>query len=139
MQIFARVKAVGKRKDILSPVAYTLPENTDSLRKLLTAIVETEVKRYNQKETGAQLIPFLTQEELENKASSGKVGFGNIYSERKEDRDRAVENALQCWQDGLVRVFMGDMELEDLDAPVHISEGTVFTFIRLTFLAGRMW
>lgn len=139
MQIFARVKAVGKRKDILSPVAYTLPENTDSLRKLLTAIVETEVKRYNQKEAGVQLIPFLTQEELENKASSGKVGFGNIYSERKEDRDRAVENALQCWQDGLVRVFMGDMELEDLDAPVHISEGTVFTFIRLTFLAGRMW
>lgn len=139
MQIFVRVKAVGKRKDILSPAAYELPENTDSLRKLLTAIVEMEVMRYNQKETGAQLIPFLTREELENKASAGKVGFGSIYSERKAEKDKAIENAIQCWQDGLVRVFMEDMELDDLDAPVLISEGTAFTFIRLTFLAGRMW
>ena len=139
MDIYVRVKAIGKRKDILAPTPYTIPDGICSLRQLLTAVVEKEVAQYNSKETEAQLIPFLTQQELEDQAKIGKVSFGTIYSDKKADPGKAVANVIGCWEDGLVRVFMNEEELTDLDAPLTINARSVFTFIRLTFLAGSIW
>ena len=139
MDIYVRVKAIGKRKDILAPIPYKLPDGICSLRQLLTAVVQKEVEQYNSKETEGQLISFLTQQELEDQVKSGKVSFGTIYSDKKADTNKAVTNAIQCWQDGLVRVFMNDVELTELDAPIEITDGAVVTFIRLTFLAGSIW
>ena len=139
MDIYVRVKAIGKRKDILAPALYTIPDGICSLRQLLTAVVQKEVDRYNNKEAEAQLIPFLTQQELDDQAKIGKVSFGTIYSDKKADPGKAVANAIQCWEDGLVRVFMNDEELTDLDAKLVIEEQAIFTFMRLTFLAGSIW
>ena len=50
-----------------------------------------------------------------------------------------METAFSAFRDGLVRILMDEDELTGLDNPVSIAEGTVFTFVRLTFLAGRMW
>ena len=101
--------------------------------------MRSEVEAYNAKETGAQIIPFLTKEELEGQAEAGKISFGTVYSDRKANLKKAQDNAVQCWKDGLVRVFMIDEELTELDAPIQIPENAVFTFIRLTFLTGVMW
>ena len=139
MDIYVRVKAIGKRKDILAPTAYTIPEGICSLRQLLTAVVLKEVAQYNSKEAEAQLIPFLTQQQLDDQAKTGKVSFGAVYSDRKADPGKAVGNAIQCWEDGLVRVFMNEEELTDLDTPLTIQAQSVLTFIRLTFLAGSIW
>ncbi|MBQ9083540.1 MAG: hypothetical protein IJY28_08580 [Clostridia bacterium] len=139
MEIYIRVKALGKRKDLLAPVPYTIPDEVSSLRQLLTVLATQEAERYNRKETDAQLMPFLTAQEIDAQARTGKVGFGRIFSDKKVDVRQAVDNALQCWTDGLVRVFMNDDELTEPDAPLVIPDGAVFTLIRLTFLAGRMW
>lgn len=139
MQIFVRVKVVGKRKDALQSTPYSIPDGINDLRQLLTAIVNSEVDRYNKKDTDAQMIPFLTTEQIDDQAVAGKVSFGTIFSDKKANKQKAVENAIQCWQDGLVRVFMNDTELTELNAPLSIPENAEFTFIRLTFLAGRMW
>ena len=139
MDIYVRVKAIGKRKDILAPALYTIPDGICSLRQLLTAVVQKEVDRYNNKEAEAQLISFLTQQELDDQAKIGKVSFGTIYSDKKAVPGKAVANAIQCWEDGLVRVFMNDEELTDLDAKLVIEEQAIFTFMRLTFLAGSIW
>ena len=126
MQIYIQMKAAGKRRPVLNDVPYELSDEVKTLRDFLTALVELEVKRYEQKGTDVQ-------------AAAGKVGFGRIYSEQKADPAKAVENALQCYEDGLVRVFRGDRELAGLDTPVCLEEGDRFTLIRLTFLAGRLW
>lgn len=139
MQIYIQMKAAGKRRPVLNDVPYELPDEVKTLREFLTALVELEVKRYEQKGTDVQVIPFLTKEDVEEQAAAGKVGFGRIYSEQKADLVKAVENALQCYEDGLVRVFRGDRELVGLDTPVCLEEGDRFTLIRLTFLAGRLW
>lgn len=131
MNIYVKIKSIGKRKDILAPVSYTIPDETASLRQLLTAIVQKEVTDYNNKEMHVQVVPFLTQEEVYNQAQSGKVSFGTIYSEKKADTDKAIANAIQCWEDGLVRVFMNEEELKDLDSSISIPDDAVFTFIRL--------
>lgn len=139
MRIYAMVKQLGRKNKALEKIPYEIKADTHSLRALLEQITAEEVRRYNEKGEDVQLIPFLTAEEIENQSDTGKVGFGRLYSGKKADEARAVKNALQCFSDGLVRVFQNDTELETLDDPVCIAEGDCFTFIRLTFLAGRMW
>lgn len=139
MRIYVQVKAAGKRRPVLDRVPYEIPEEICTLRDFLREIVHMEVERYNQKGTDVQVIPFLTKEEVGERAESGKVAFGRIYSEKKADPVKAVENAVQCFEDGLVRVFQNEEEREALDVPMQVQEGDIFTFIRLTFLAGRLW
>jgi hypothetical protein len=139
MDIYVRVKAIGKRKDIIAPTPYEIPDGICSLRQLLTAVVQKEVEQFNNKKTEVQLIRFLTQQEIEDQAQSGKVSFGAVYSDKKADPGKAIAIAIGCWEDGMVRVFMNDEELTDLDAPLAIEEQAVFTFMRLTFLAGSIW
>lgn len=139
MQVYVRVKALGKRKDVLPPKPYELPEGIGSLRELLTAFVETEVERYNSKEPELPLLSCLTAEEIEAQSETGKVSFGRLWSDQKADKAKAVQTAIQAFADGLVRVLMDEAELTELDEPLSVHEGAVFTFVRLTFLAGRMW
>ena len=139
MEIYIQMKAAGKRRPVLDHIPYELPEHISTLREVLTELVRIEVERYNEKGTDVQVVPYLTKEEIDDKAEAGKIGFGRIYSEKRADFAKASENALQCFEDGLIRVFQNDQELEHLDSPVQIQEGDCFTLIRLTFLAGRLW
>ncbi len=139
MRVYIRMKVAGKRKDVLQPTPYRIPNGTGNLRQLLMAIVNSEVDRYNKKDADGGMIPFLTTEQIDDQAVAGKVSFGTVFSDKKADKQKAVENAIRCWQDGLVRVFLKETELTELDAPLSIPENAEFTFIRLTFLAGRMW
>ena len=139
MQVFVRVKALGRHKDALPLQPYELPAEISSLRALLTAFVETEVDRYNGKEVDLPLLSCLTREEIEARTEQGKVSFGRRWSDKKAHKARAVQAAVQGYIDGLVRVLMDDTELTELDAPLTVHEGAVFTFVRLSFLAGRMW
>ncbi len=139
MHVYVRVKTLGKRKDVLPPRPYELPEGIGSLRGLLTAFAEAEVDRYNGKDPEAPLLSCLTAEEIEAQSETGKVSFGRLWSDQKADKAKAVQTAIQAFDDGLVRVLMDETELVQLDAPLTVHEGAVFTFVRLTFLAGRIW
>ena len=138
MQIFVRVKALGKRKDVLAPVPREIPP-VRSLRELIAVLVRQEVESFNRRGIEVQLTAWLTPEQPDAEAEAGKVGFGRLWSHRKADPQKAVDNAMQCFGDGLVRIFQGDTELTEPDAPLSVPEGAEFTFIRLTFLSGRMW
>lgn len=91
MKIYIRIKSAGRRRPVLDNVPYEIPDNVQTVRELITEIVKMEVKKYNDKGTDVQIIPFLTQEELEEQAQVGKVGFGRIYSEKKADERKAIE------------------------------------------------
>lgn len=139
MKINVRMKMLGKRRPVLEGVPYEISDTVKTLRDLLAELVKIEVERYNQKDVDVQLIPFLSQGELKEQAAAGKVGFGRIYSGKKADAARAVDNAIRCFEDGMVRVFCGERELEHLDEEIGLREGDEITFIRLTFLTGTMW
>ena len=66
----------------------------------------------------------------------GKIGFGIPFGSREADLTEALETACQGFADGLYRVFIGDREIEDLDAPLHLQEGDSVTIIRLVMLTG---
>lgn len=138
MRINVRMKMLGRKRPILGEVPMEISDTVKTLRELLAELVKIEVGKYNLKGVDTQLIPFLSKEELEGQAAVGKVGFGRIYTDRKANVSKAVENVFTCFEDGLVRVFCGEQELEELDGEIQLKEGDTLTFIRLTFLTGRM-
>lgn len=138
MKINVNVKKAGSRRAALTKAEYDIPFEEGTLMDILAFFVSREVEKYNGRSLSDAII-YLTEKEIEAEASQGKVGFGYAATERKADLKTAVDNALMCYKDGLVRVFLNDNELTDPDETVKISEGDTFTFIRLTFLAGRTW
>ena len=58
---------------------------------------------------------------------------------RKADEEKAVENALQCFDDGMVALFADGVRYTEREEKIALKELSEVTFIRLTFLAGRMW
>ena len=86
----------------------------ESLRELLTELVKIEVEKYNEKGVDVQNVLFLSEEDIQQQSEAGKIGFGRIYSEKRADCEKAVKNALQCFEDGMVHVFQNEDELENL-------------------------
>ena len=139
MNIFVNLKSIGKRKKGLERIPYTLPDGITTLRELIEAFVRQGADAYNARGTDNMLIDFLTEDKIEDKASVGKVDFGRLYSENKADLAKATAAAIQGFEDGLFRVLVNGLEYTELDAPLAVEEGDTLTFIRLTFLAGRLW
>ena len=139
MNVYIKLKSAGKRRPVLDSVPYALPDGISSLRQLIEAVVRQEVAKYNDRGTENMLVSFLTETEIKEQSTVGKVGFGRLYSDKKADPDKAVETAVLGFEDGLFRVMVGDKEATELDGLLEISEDDTLTFIRLTFLAGRLW
>ena len=139
MQVFVNVKSIGKRRPALAKKPYELPDNIKTLSDLITTVTRQEVEMYNERGVDEMLIPFLTEAEIADQSNIGKVGFGRLYSEKKADLEKAIDTALEGFVDGLFKVVINETEIEDLDTQVNLQENDVLTFIRLTFLAGRMW
>ena len=125
--IYVRMKKPGKGMcKELAPTPFEVGQRPETLGELLTALTELGVKDYNARKDEGQILPFLTREEIAGQALSGKVSFGA----------KAVENTLQCFEDGIYRVFAGEEELTELDGEILWKEDLVFTLIRLTMLSG---
>ena len=139
MQVFINLKAIGKRRPVLARAPYELPDHVNTLKDLITTVVTQEVKAYNAREVDVMLIPFLTADEIKNQATVGKIGFGRLYSEKSANLEKSIEVALQAFVDGLYKVVINEIEVKALDTQVNLKENDVLTFIRLTFLAGRLW
>ena len=142
MEIKVNIRHMGKRKPQVAPVTYNLPLGTDgffTVRELITELTKLGVETYNEKLEQPELLKCLTREEIDDKAQSGKVSFGAVYGEKKADLTHAVENAIQCFEDGIYRIFLNDKPLETLEETISVTEKDTFTFVRLTMLAGRLW
>jgi hypothetical protein len=135
--VYTNVKSIGKRKPVFEKIPYKLPDDINTLRALIEAIVSIEVACYNKKPIDAKILPFLTNEEIEDEKTVGKISFGTIYNKKKANLEKAIETALEGYSDGLFKVLINECEVDDLDTEISLTESDVLTFIKLTFLAGR--
>lgn len=138
MELIINVKQAGRKQALLEKQVIEIDDigNQPSLRNLITAVVKQQVITYNSKPFEKNLLPFLTDDQITDQASTGKISFGSIYNEQKADVVKAQETALQAFEDGMYAVFADDEELTSLSGQLNLSPETVITFIRLTFLAG---
>lgn len=146
--IYVQMKRLGKQKNAeIHPVPVELEERPKTVRNLLIFLVRAQVRQYQERRERGEILPWLTLEEIDRQAASGKVSFGK-HEGNDADEEKAVTNALQCFEDGIYRVFLGKTELTELDGELPMGEEhpigeehpmeekPVFTFVRLTMLAG---
>lgn len=140
MKINVKVKQAG-RKHALVERELEIDDIGENplLEDLIKVIVKQQVEEFNVKPTEKNLLSFLSKNEISQQTKDGKVGFGSIYNENKVKLTKAQETALLAFEDGLFSVFADDEEIGSLKDVVKINDSTVFTFIRLTFLAGSYW
>jgi hypothetical protein len=146
MNVFIRIKAAGKRRDMLESREKIIADDIDTPEKLIAYLVRENVRAYNAKGGDAPFFHYLSQRELDDGAYTGKVGFGDRKNEKQQDEDEAVQNAVQCFYDGIYRILINENEVvprqkENTEAQKtpFIQEGDKLTFIRLVMLAGRMF
>ena len=134
--IYVRMKKPGKEMNKeASVVSFELGKRPETVRELLIGLTELGVKDYNARRDEGQLLPFLTREEITNQAARGKIAFG-VHEGGEADLQKSCENTIQCFEDGIYRIFAGEEELTGLDEGIPWKDNLVFTLIRLTMLAG---
>ena len=139
MKIFVNVKQIGKRKNKIDKKEYEINEGIKTVKELLTEFVTINVEKFNEGYTENDIVPYLTDKKINDLSDAGKISFGVDYNEQKQDLEKAIENTLQSYEDGIYRVFVNDEEMGEIDCEINLKENDELTFVRLTMLAGRMW
>lgn len=144
MEIKVTVKQLGKKHPVLSEqnIEIAYEEANITLENLLKLIVQQQVDEFNTKsfELEDEDYAKIPQDNYLNLLTdTGKVGFGSIYNLKKADLQKAQENAIQAFEDGMFAVFYNEEQLESLTQTIDLGLKHTFTFIRLTFLAGSYW
>ena len=95
MKAYIQVKQVGKRKCSIEKMPVDFPTPPASVQELIEAVVCWQVKEYNERLQQSEMLKYLTSEEMEDKATAGKVGFEANYNGRPAAETEAIINALQ--------------------------------------------
>ena len=139
MKVLVNMKKLGSRRNSITQVPYELESAPDTVRELITQMVSVCVRDYNTRMENKELLNNLSMKEMEDQAAAGKISFGVNYGETQAEENKAIENALQCFEDGIYRIFCGTKQLQSLEEKITLTEECELTFVRLTMLAGRMW
>jgi len=139
MKVFVNVKQIGKRKNKIDRKEYEISGEIKTVKELLTEFVTINVKKFNEGLIEEDVVPYLTDEKISDLSDAGKISFGVDYNGKKQNLEKAIENALQSYEDGICRVFVNDEEMGEIESEIELKEKDELTFVRLTMLAGRMW
>lgn len=135
MTIHVLIKSLTKQSAAVNPHPFELRNRPETAGEFLDEAVTTCLCEF---EAGQGLFACLTGQELEDMAQGGKISFDG-HNGGAVNVEKAIANARQCFEDGMVRVILDEKRLESLDEAIDISEDSVAVFIRLSMLSGRYW
>lgn len=139
MNLLIEMKQLGRHKSGIATIPVELEPVPQCVKELIERIVIRQVDLYRARPKEEYLLHWLTQEEIDTQSTEGKITFGVNYNEKEVNLDKAIDNALQSFEDGIYRVYLNGEELRSLDETLSLQTDDVLTFIRLTMLSGRMW
>lgn len=137
MRILVQLKQAGKRKNQIEKVPMELEAVPYTVQQLIEYSVHSCVRLFEDKRDKEP--QELSAEELEDKASSGKIAFGFFYGNTEVNESKAKETAIQAFEDGIVVVFVDGIQKEQLMDEIVVKEDSVVTFVKLAMLSGRLW
>lgn len=135
-------RALGKRKPLVPDWQVPFPPEEQgggeplTLRQLITRIVRREVEAFKQRQENRKVVRILTERQIEEGLSKGKVDAGGRNLHQFVDPDEAVAVALQAFEDGLYLVILDGEECRELDREIFIHPESHLVFVRLVMLAG---
>lgn len=136
MKVYIRTKQIKKRGNQVAACPCELAVRPETLRQLITILVSDGVEHYNQRLLAKEDTAVLTKDDIDSLSQIGRIGFGIPFGSRKADLQDALETALQGFEDGLFRVFIGDCEIDSLDGSMELQEEDTITIVRLVMLTG---
>lgn len=136
MKVSISAKQMKKRGAQIASCPYELKDVPNTLRQLIALLVADGVEAYNQRLQSKENIHPLTKDDIDAMSQVGKIGFGIPFGNREANLTDALETAYQGFEDGLYRLFIGQQEMESLDAPLNLQEEDTITIIRLVMLTG---
>ena len=139
MNVKVNLKQLGKKRNKISEQDFYIENVPANVKELICETVHTCVESYNKRFDNKENTIVLSEEQIEDLSEFGKIAFGINYGGKRADEKQAADTALQAYEDGIFRIFLGERELSNLEDDIVISEGDSLTFIRLTMLSGRMW
>ena len=139
MEIRVAVKQLGKRKPSIAQQILEVPQLASpcQLNDVVKAIVSQQVEAFNERITQPKIVSFLLSAEIQEALEAGKVSFGDTYNQQTVSIEKAQDDALLAYKDGLFKVFLNEDEICELTQELSFTSQDIFTFIRLTFLSGN--
>ena len=146
MNIRISVRSASRKAAAVTWRTAEYPDRVMTVEDFLTETVRQNVRQYNERKDAEELLRLFLreneasiEEKLENMAAHGKVAYGDMPNDKKADEEEAVQNALLCFDDGLVALFADGVRYTGREDVIPLREQSEVTFVRLVFLAGRMW
>lgn len=148
MKLLFEQKKPGRLRQSIKQVEIEIDSIPTTVGELLELTVKICVDAFNRRALQAPDRDKMDEDSIHNLISkdcmdslieSGRIAFGIVYNGSTEDPDMAVKNALQCYKDGIFRVFLNGKSLGELKDEIKLNDGDTFTVVRLTMLAGRLW
>lgn len=126
MKLRIHVKGAGRRQNKLTEIVYDYPLQEMSVEEFLTETVRQTVRAYNARGEKGE-------------TESGEFLQLFLKPVHRADEQTAVSTALQAFEDGMVAVFVDGERYTERAQKVRLTPQSDATFVRLTFLAGRIW
>ena len=152
MQIRINVKGASRKKASIIQQVREYPDKDAGAEKLLAGLLGEQdsvpagiaatskaVPPGPEASQNAETLEKQLEDRIQAGAQAGKVTYGDPMDDRKADAEKAVLNALQCFDDGIVALFAGGVRYTRREEQIPLKDQSEVTFVRLTFLAGRMW
>ena len=148
MKLMFEQKKPGRIRQSIEPVEIEIEGIPSSVGALIEATVRTCVEAFNRRALHAPDRDDMDSDRIHNVIGSdriadlietGRVSFGIVYNDKTEDPDNVVKNALQCYEDGIFRMFLNGNILGGLKEEINVKDGDTLSVVRLTMLAGRLW
>ena len=136
MKVYISAKQIKKKGNQIASCPYELKAVPNTLRQLISLLVTDGVEAYNQRLQSKGNTSLLTKDDIDAMSQVGKIGFGIPFGSREANLSDALETAMQGFEDGLYRLFIGEREIESLDALLNLQEEDTITIIRLVMLTG---
>lgn len=133
------IKKITKGSNQIQSIELPCEDTITKVGDLLRWVVTYCVGQYNDRKDQGDLLKILSREQIADGAEIGKVGFGVNYGMKKASLASAIEDALQCFEDGIVILFVDKEKKTKLSEEVRLQFGTELTFVKLTMFSGRMW
>lgn len=141
--MFIETRTIGRRSRPLD--GWSIPDPPGdggdgggplTLRQLIARVVRGEVAAFAQRERARRFVRVLSDAEIAEGASRGRIDPGGRPAGEPVDVEAAVGAALQGFVDGLYLVILDGVEQRDLEREVFVTPASRLVFLRLTFLAG---
>ncbi|WP_146211097.1 hypothetical protein [Quadrisphaera granulorum] len=133
--MIVEVRAAGRPGEVVDREV-PAPIGTTTLRRLLTALVQSEVEAYEARRSEQLVLRVLTPADLALGHADGRFRGGGRSVPAAPALATAVARALEAFEDGLVLALLDGEPVDDLDADVHVDVRTRLRLVRLVALTG---